>query len=70
MDYEAEDKGVLVKALLALRTCPHCRADLQPVAFCDDVWGCTGKHPPRHHAAETWHLPREGSDSCEPRRRN
>jgi ribosomal protein L37AE/L43A len=50
--YEAIDKAALYKALLALRTCPNCRGDLQPVAFCADVWGC-------NECKETWHLPKE-----------
>lgn len=44
------DKAALCKALLALRTCPDCRADLLPVALVSDVWGCPFCH-------ETWHLP-------------
>ena len=57
MDYEAEDKAALRRALLALRTCPHCREDLRPVAFLADVWGCDGRGAMRPHGAETWHLP-------------
>lgn len=44
------DRAALHNALLALRTCPHCRADLQPVAYCADVYGCEA-------CKETWHLP-------------
>jgi ribosomal protein L37AE/L43A len=50
MDYEAMDKAALVGALLALYTCPRCRADLRPVPFCEDVWGCAD-------CRETWHVP-------------
>lgn len=53
MDYEAEDKWALRKALVALHVCPNkgCnRKDLQPVAFTDDVWGCD-------NCKETWYLP-------------
>jgi len=56
MDYEATDKAALYQALLALHTCPHCRADLQPVALCADVWGCQGNGA-RPHPVETWHIP-------------
>jgi ribosomal protein L37AE/L43A len=49
MDYEETDKSALKRALLALRTCPNCRADLQPVALLENVWGC-------HSCKETWHL--------------
>lgn len=53
--WEALDKAALVQALLALRTCPRCRVDLQPVALTEDVYGC-----PR--CGETWHLVlREGA---------
>ena len=49
-EYEAIDKHALQDALLALRCCPWCRADLRPVAFYEDVWGC-------HTCKETWFLP-------------
>ena len=48
--WEAVDKLALEDALLASLVCPRCRADLRPVAFCEDVWGCA---PCR----ETWFLP-------------
>lgn len=57
MDYEAEDKGALIKALLALRVCPRCRMTLQPVGpGLADVWGCSGSEYPKH-SPETWYLP-------------
>ena len=31
-------------------TCPHCRADLEPVAICDGVWGCAT-------CRQTWFIP-------------
>jgi ribosomal protein L37AE/L43A len=49
-EYEDTDKAALVNALLQLHTCPHCRADLQPVALCKDVWGCSA-------CKKTWHVP-------------
>jgi hypothetical protein len=55
MDYEAVDKAALNNALLALHICPRprCgRAELLPVALCEDVWGCAQCH-------ETWYLPPE-----------
>jgi hypothetical protein len=48
--WEDLDKAALNDALLALRTCPNCRGDLQPVAFFDSVWGCKP-------CKETWYLP-------------
>jgi hypothetical protein len=53
--FEDIDKGALVAALLALKTCPHCRRDLQPVAGFSEVWGCAGEQYPQHRP-ETWHL--------------
>lgn len=50
--FEDIDKGALREALLALRTCPRCRGDLQPVALTEAVWGCPS-------CKETWHLPAE-----------
>ena len=50
--YEGQDKTALYNALLALKTCPHCRADLQPVALYDSVYGCNSGHP-----LETWYIP-------------
>lgn len=50
--FEETDKAALNRALLGLRVCPHCRADLRPVAYYQDVWGCT-------KCRETWHLPIE-----------
>lgn len=50
--YEAIDKAALQQALLALRTCPSCRGDLQPVARLVDVWGCPV-------CRETYHVPTE-----------
>ena len=49
MDYEQVDKAALSKALVALRVCPRCRADLRPVAFTEDVWGCAT-------CRETWYV--------------
>lgn len=46
------DDAALNAAMLAQRTCPHCRRDLQPVALFEDVWGCSS-------CRETWHLPKE-----------
>ena len=57
MDYEAEDRAVLERALLALRVCPRCRQDVLPVRGCSDTFGCAGDAYPRH-APETWHLPK------------
>ena len=48
--FEEIDRAALHNALLALRWCPHCRTDLRPVAFCEDVWVC-------ELCAETWYLP-------------
>ena len=48
--YEDADRAALYYALLALRTCPNCRGDLQPVALAADVYGCA-------KCKETWHLP-------------
>ena len=45
------DKAALEAALLALWTCPHCRADLQPVHLFEGVWGCKP-------CGETWYVPR------------
>lgn len=53
--FSALDDAALETALLALRTCPRCRADLQPVALFDDVWGCKGPS----HTFETWYLPHD-----------
>ena len=53
--FEAIDKAALHNALLALKQCPHCRRNLQPVALFEDVYGCDGKQWP-HHDFETWHL--------------
>lgn len=44
------DNAALRAALLAMHTCPTCRADLVPVALCEDVYGCP-------QCRETWHLP-------------
>lgn len=49
--FEEIDKAALKVALLALRVCPHCRADLRPVAFCEGCWGCA-------ECKETWYLER------------
>ena len=54
MDYGREDKIALKNALLALHTCPRCRADLLPVALCEDVWGC-------RPCNATWYVPQEQS---------
>ena len=50
------DSAALNTALLALKTCPRCRRDLQRVGRCPDVWGCAT-------CRETWHL--SGIDSEE-----
>ena len=55
MDYEATDRHALQQALLALKVCPEDRSDLQPVALCEDVYGCLTCN-------ETWHIPQEPSD--------
>lgn len=52
--FEDMDRAALHDALLALRTCPRCRGDLQPVALCEDVWGCRPCH-------ETWYLPAQAA---------
>ena len=49
MDYEATDRAALHGALLALLTCPRCRADLLPVASMDRVFGC-------QKCRETWFI--------------
>ena len=51
-DYEQMDKTALYNALLALKTCPNCRADLLVYPLADDVWGCKP-------CKETWYLPEE-----------
>jgi len=43
------DRAALKAALLQMHVCPHCRADLKPVAFCADVFGCA-------ECKETWHV--------------
>lgn len=48
--WEEADKVALRRALMALGACPNCRADLQPVAYTADVWGCP-------KCRETWHKP-------------
>ena len=53
--YESQDRFALDRALLALHTCPRCRADLKPVALFEDVWGCDSAS----HPFETWYLPKE-----------
>lgn len=57
MDYEAEDRAALERALLTLRVCPRCRGPLVRVACCWGVWGCPGTTGVRDHSPETWHLP-------------
>src|SRR3990167_8240911 len=47
MDYDAVDKWA---CLSILKICPRHGQPLQPVAFCQDVWGCAT-------CKETWHLP-------------
>lgn len=47
MDYETEDRWAL---LSILHICPRHNTDLQPVALCEDVWGCKACN-------ETWHFP-------------
>ena len=42
--------GILSDSLLRQKVCPKCITHLQPVAFCEDVWGCK-------QCKETWHLP-------------
>jgi hypothetical protein len=44
------DDAALRKFLLSHLLCPHCRKDLQPVAFYEDVYGCKCKK-------ETWFIP-------------
>ena len=56
--YEREDRIALERALLGLKTCPHCRADLKPDRLLRDVWVCAGSGYPEH-PFETWHLPNE-----------
>lgn len=55
--FEAIDKAALHNALLDLKTCPRCYADLRPVAFFKDVWGCDSKL----HSFETWHIQKKGA---------
>lgn len=63
MDYDAVDEAALHNALLALRQCPWCREDLQPVGLFPDVWGCKGTAQFTQHVFETWYLPQEkGAD--------
>jgi len=50
MDYEAEDKAILKKIILADRYCPRCRTRLHPVGLLKNVWGCSSHK-------ETWYLP-------------
>ena len=51
--WEQVDQAALHNALLALKTCPRCRADLQPVGpGLADVWGCS-------ECKETWYIPTE-----------
>jgi len=64
MDYEREDKIALERALLGLRVCPRCRADLQPVRLFDTVWGCKAAH-----SLETWYLPTLEAETRETRER-
>lgn len=45
------DRAALHNALLALKTCPRCRADLEPVAFAADVYGCAACKETHHIAA-------------------
>lgn len=49
--FEDIDRAALHRALLALHACPHCRAELVPVASLADVWACPA-------CRETWHVPR------------
>lgn len=51
-EYEEIDRAALYNALLALRTCPHCRGDLLPANLYANVWGCKS-------CGETWHLPKQ-----------
>ena len=50
--FEDVDKSALYNALLKLHSCPNCRRNLQPVAFCEDVWGCG-------ECKETWYVPKD-----------
>lgn len=62
MDYEAEDRAALRKALVALHICPNekcMRRDLLPVALCKDVWGCSS-------CDETWYLPEPVDGPADP----
>lgn len=56
--YEQIDKRALVMALLALKVCPNCRNDLNPVAYLLDVWGCV-------ECRETWYLPERKENETE-----
>jgi ribosomal protein L37AE/L43A len=50
--FESIDRAALHNALLAMKTCPHCRADLLVYPLADNVWGCQA-------CKETWYLPKE-----------
>jgi hypothetical protein len=51
MRFEDIDKAMERKFCLQDKICPKHRTELQPVAFCEDVWGCKACH-------ETWHIPK------------
>jgi hypothetical protein len=53
--FEEIDRAALSNALIKMHICPHCRNDLKPVAFFEDVWGCNDKS----HIMETWHIPKD-----------
>ena len=55
MDYEATDKDIMFKTLVAQGLCPNCRNNLQPVAFFEDVWACDSDKC--SHCFETFYLP-------------
>ena len=50
-EFEIMDKQALITALLELKICPGCRADLKVVGLYADVWGCA-------KCKETFYLPK------------
>lgn len=57
--FEALDTAALQRALLTLRTCPHCRGDLGVAAFYADVRLCPT-------CKESWFLP-EHDEAVDPK---
>jgi ribosomal protein L37AE/L43A len=55
--FEELDTAALRAARLNMRSCPNCGTALRPVAFTEDVWGCSECH-------ETWHLPSDDHDQA------